>query len=150
MIQPIICILHTDGMTLASVCPGDQLTLTCHTTPDVTLLQWTITFADRSGSETRFLSSRANTDNAPPLTVGQTVFQFLRISTSPLTSMMVIDNVAAELNGTRVECSYGSGVMTTNTQIINVIGNGMFCDIHPLSPVYTYKLAWTKLLWKAL
>ena len=124
-------------MTLASVCPGDQLTLTCNTTPDVTLLQWTITFANRSGSETRFLTSGANTNSAPSLTLGQTVFQFLRISTSPLTSMMVIDNVAAELNGTRVECHSlsGSGVMATNTQIlINVIGNGTFCDIHSLKP----------------
>ena len=49
----------------------------------------------------------------------------------------MIDNVAAELNGTRVECHSlsGSGVMATNTQIlINVIGNGTFCDIHSLKP----------------
>ena len=56
-----------------------------------------------------------------PLMIRQTVFQFLSISVSPLTSTMVINNVSTGLNGMRVECSYG-GVMETT--IINVIGNG--------------------------
>ena len=39
---------------------------------------------------------------------------------------MVIDNVSAVFNGTRVECFYGHQVMTTT--IIKVIGNGMFIN----------------------
>ena len=43
------------------------------------------------------------------------MFQFLRTSVSPLMSVMIIDNVAVDLNGTRVDCSYGGGVMSTTT-----------------------------------
>ena len=50
------------------------------------------------------------------------MFQFLRTSTSPLMSTMIIGNVAVGLNGTRVECTYGGSVMSTIT--INVIRIG--------------------------
>ena len=112
-------------MALVSVCSGDQLNLTCHSAPNATLLQWSLTIPGRSPPELRFISSTGNTDSVTPLTVGQTVFQFLRISTSPepLVSTMIIDNMSTSLNGTRVECSYGGRVMSTD--IINVIGNGM-------------------------
>ena len=105
-----------------SACHGDQLTLTCHTTPNMTLLQWTLTIPDRPAPDIRFLSSSGSTQNVLPLIVGQTVFQFLRISISPLISTMVINNVSTNVNGTRVECSYSGEVMETTT--INVIGNG--------------------------
>ena len=108
---------------LASVCSGDQLNLTCHATPSETLIQWSLTIPSRS-PELRFISTDGNTVSVTPFIVGQTVFQFLRTSTSPLTSLMVIDNVSADVNGTRVECSYGGRVVSTD--IINVIGSGMF------------------------
>ena len=92
----------------------------------VTLLQWDIFFPNQSVPETRFISSLGSADSVSPLTVGQTMFQFLRTSTSPLTSMMIIDNVTVELNGTRVDCSYGGSVMSTT--IINVIRPGMSCS----------------------
>jgi hypothetical protein len=110
------------------VCPGDQLNLTCHTAPDETLLQWSLTIPSRPVPELRFISSEGNTVSVAPLTVGQTEFQFLRTSTSPepLISLMVINNVSSSLNGTRVECSYPGGrvVSTDIINIINVIGNG--------------------------
>jgi hypothetical protein len=37
---------------------------------------------------------------------------------------MVIDNVSSDVNGTRVECSSGDGVVSTD--ITNVIGNGEY------------------------
>ena len=106
------------------MCPRGQLNLTCLTTPGVTLLQWNIVFPDSSDSEIRFISSRGSAESAKStFTLGHTVFQFSRTSSSPLTSLIVIDNVTTGLNGTRVECSYGDRVMTTT--IINVIENGM-------------------------
>jgi hypothetical protein len=104
------------------VCPGDQLNLTCHTAPDETLLQWSLTIPSRSVPELRFISP--DTTSVAPFIVGQTEFQFLRTSTlpAPLTSLMVIDNVSSGVNGTRVECSSGGRVVSTD--IINVIGNG--------------------------
>ena len=112
------------------MCSGDQLNLTCHATPSETLIQWNLTIPSRSNSvpELRFLSSEGSTASVTPLIVGQTVFQFLRTSTSPLTSIAVIDNVSADVNGTRVECSYGGGVVSTD--IINVIGNGICLTLY--------------------
>ena len=82
-----------------------------------------MTFPHRPGFERRAILADGITDSASPLTVDQTMFRFLRTSTSPLVSRMVIDNVNTILNGTRVDCSYGGGVMSTD--IINVIGNGI-------------------------
>ena len=107
------------------MCPGDQLNLTCLTAPNETLLQWSIDIPGRPAPELKFFSSGSNTASVTPLTVGQTVFQFLRISTSPLTSLMVIDNVSSDVNGTRVECSYLGG-RVVSTDIIKVIGNGEY------------------------
>ena len=114
-------------MISASVCSGDQLILTCHTTPTVTLLEWTLTIPGRSLPDIRFLSSSGSTASVSPLTVGQTMFQFLRTSVSPLISTTVINNVNMSLNGTRVECSYSGEVMETT--IINVIGNGIYAPV---------------------
>ena len=107
------------------MCPGDQLNLTCLAAPNETLLQWSIDIPGRPTSEQRFFSSGGNTVSVTPVTIGQTVFQFLRTSTSPLTSLMVIDNVSSDVNGTRVECSYLGG-RTVSTDIIKVIGNGEY------------------------
>ena len=110
---------------VVSVCPGGQLNLTCNTMSDQThtALIWNMTFPHRPGYEQRLILAGGSADSASPFTVGQTEFQFLRTSVSPLMSTMVIDNVSSILNGTRVSCSYGGGVMSTD--IINVIGNGI-------------------------
>ena len=109
------------------MCSGDQLNLTCHVTPNESLLQWSVTITGRSVPEVRFISSSSSADSVTPLTIGQTVFQFLRISTSPapLVSTVVINNVSPSLNGTRVECFYVDGRVVSR-DIIFVIENGMF------------------------
>lgn len=96
--------------------------LLCSVAAGKTLLKWTITFPDRSVPEERFVSSSGSTSSVAPLMVGQTEFQFLRTSLSPLRSIMEINNVTVELNGTIVECSSDGRVMSTN--IINVIRSG--------------------------
>ena len=107
-----------------SVCPRGQLNLICLTTQDVTLLQWNIVFPDSSDPEIHFISSGGSAESAKStFTLGQTVFRFSRTSSSPMTSLIVIDNVTTSLNGTRVEYSYSDRVMTTT--VINVIENGM-------------------------
>ena len=80
-----------------------------------------MTFPHHPGYE-RFILAGGIADRASPLTVSQIMFQFFRSSVSPLISVMVIDNVSTTLNGTRVECSYGGSVMSTD--FINVIENG--------------------------
>lgn len=106
-------------MKVASVCLGGQLTLICDTLmSNETLIEWNVVFPDYL--ETRFISSLGNTGSVAPLTVDQTMFQFLRTSVSPLISTMIIDNVTVNMDGTRIDCSYGGRLITSN--IINVIG----------------------------
>ena len=123
-------------MQALSVCPGGQINLTCQATPNGTLLQWNLTILGRSQPELRFISSDGNTASVSPLIAGQTVFQFFRTSTSPLISVMIIDNVSTSLNGTRVECSYGGGVMETT--VINVIRNGTYLSSITLCYINIY------------
>ena len=106
---------------MSSVCPGGQLTLTCSADVGESPLLWSLKFPHSSHVERRYILS-TGIASAPPLTVGNTAFQFLRTSTSPLKSTMIIENVAAaQLNDTRVNCSYGGRVIFATT--IDVIGN---------------------------
>ena len=109
------------------MCPGKRINLTCQATLNEILLQWSLTIPGRSVPELRFISSLGSAQSVTPLTVGQTVFQFFRTSTSPLISRMIINNVTVKLNGTRVDYSYAGSIMSTTT--INVISNGM-CYIY--------------------
>ena len=123
------------------MCSGDQLNLTCHATPNESLLQWSVTISGRSVPEIRFISSSSSANSVNPLTVGQTMFQILRTSTSPapLVSTVVIDNVSSDVNGTRVECSYVDG-RVVSTDIIKVIVNGMFDLVYvALSAIVSWK-----------
>ena len=129
------------------MCPGGQLNQTCHTTSGVTLLAWNITLQHRY--EQRFISSMGSADSAAPLTEGQTMFQFLRTSVSPLISTIMIDNVTAALNGTRVECYYSGRVMSTT--IINVVRPGMSYNSFKLAnvvwnPIRKHVHPWTLIL----
>ena len=113
-----------DGVMLASVCPGEQLNLTCQATPGVTLIQWDLNLPNSSDPESRFISSGGSAESSvSTFTLGQTVFHFSRTSTSPLASLIIIDNMTTSLNGIRVECTYNGSVMSATN--INVIGNGM-------------------------
>ena len=112
------------------MCPGDQLNLTCLAAPNCNgmLPQWSIIIPGRSAPKLRFISSNGNTVSVTPLNVGQTMFQFLRTSTLPLISLMVIDNVSSDVNGTRVECSsyLNDSLRVMSTGIIKIIGNGEY------------------------
>ena len=105
------------------MCPGGQLNLTCLGGPDETLLTWSLIFPSSSNPDVRFISSRGTAESArSTFTLGQTVFQFSRTSTSPLISLIIIENMTSELNGTRVNCS-DSNIMILTT-VINIYGNG--------------------------
>ena len=104
-----------------SVCLGGQLSLTCHTHSNGTLLTWDITIPSHSESEIRFFSSIGNLTESH-LTVGETVFQFIRTSLSPLMSTMVINTITTSLNGTRVDCYDVDKLVST--AVINVVENG--------------------------
>ena len=107
------------------MCPGGQLNLTCLAGPGEILLQWSLTIPGRSVPEIQYISSMgASANNASAFAVGQTMFQFLRTSTSPLTSLMIINSVVAELNETQVDCS-NRNIMVSTT-FINVTRNGVY------------------------
>ena len=110
------------------VCPGEQLNLTCQAITGVTLIQWDLNLPNTSNREIRFISSGGSTENSASIfSLSQTVFHFSRTSTSPLASLIIIDNVTTSLNGTRLECTYNGSVMSATN--INVIGNGMIINI---------------------
>ena len=108
------------------MCPGGQLNLTCLAAPGETLLQWSLTIPSHSVPEIQYISSMgASANNASTFAVSQTMFRFLGMSASPLTLLMIINSVAAELNGTQVlDCSYDSFMVSTT--FINVIRNGVY------------------------
>ena len=119
--------IHIPVTMTASVCPGGQLVLTCHT--NETVLRWTFSFRP---SESRSTSSSDSSNSTAPLIINETTLRILRTSISPLTSTLFIDNVTADLNGTMIFCSYRGGNSTT---IIHVIGEGTvtynrFPDMH--------------------
>ena len=97
----------------------------CHT--NGSLLRWSITFPYHIHPEERIISSSGSADSQPPLFESHTMFQFLRSLQAPLTSMMLIDNITANLNGTRIDCLFEERRLTT---VINVVGNGtLLCPV---------------------
>jgi hypothetical protein len=107
-----------------SVCLGGELTLNCST--NETVLEWEIVIPHRA-PDTRHITTGPATIRVDPLNVTNVAkFHFMRISISPLVSMIRIDNVSIGLNGTRVECSAGGGDHEViEATIPNVIENGM-------------------------
>ena len=103
------------------MCPGDNLTLSCHTSGS--MLRWVITLPYHYLPEVRIISSIGPVNSQTPLLENPTLFQFLRTSRTPLMSTMLIDNITAALNGTIIDCWVNEGRSTT---IIDVIGNGSF------------------------
>ena len=96
------------------------MVLTCSAAAGESPLLWSLLFPHSSHVERRYILS-TGIASAPPLTVGNTAFQFLRTSTSPLKSTMIIENIAIQLNDTRVNCSHGGRTIFATT--IDVIGN---------------------------
>ena len=121
------------------MCPGGNLTLTCYT--NGTELRWSITFPYHYLPEIRIISSIGPVDSQTPLFENPTLFQFLRTSRVPLMSTMLIDNITANLNMTRVDCWFDEG---WSTIVIDVIGNGRLsfilhtCVCNPHMSLYVH------------
>lgn len=106
------------------MCPGSNLTLACLTNGPS--LRWVITLPYYYLPEARIISSAGPANSQMPLFENRTLFQFLRTSRAPLMSTMLIDNIAANLNGTQIDCWFDEGRSTT---VINIIGNGQLIHI---------------------
>ena len=112
---------------IASACDGEHVTLTCIANASK-FLAWNITFPDDTNQrpELRYISSMSTFTCQAPRTVYQTVFQFIRTSTLPLISTLVVYNMTSALNGTRVNClDVEDNFTTISTTLINVTENGM-------------------------
>ena len=124
------------------LCPTEQLVIAC-TSNDVDFLQWEISDSQQiARSVTRTV---ANEGTTPPLTFGDTTFQFSLTSTPgtlPHTSQISADNVA---NGTVVSCSEWVNQRAINTQsaTICIIGNncGKFCPYGPSNIILVINFA---------
>ena len=102
------------------VCIGEQLTLTCRT--NRTTLKWTVSNPHTRVTEVgeELISSTQVVDALPPVVVSNVgVFQFNRTSSSPLISVLQINNITVQLNETIVNCS-DSQDMTFETVTIKV------------------------------
>ena len=109
----------------ASACPGGHLMLACSTNSSA--LRWNVTVFSplqlKPGEDGIRLITRTSQDRSHrPITFNQTpsVLNFSQISTSPLASVVSVNNVTADLNQTRIECSHEG---RTSVTIIHVIGS---------------------------
>ena len=110
--------------TVAPVCSGDLLELRCTTAGS--FLEWSF-FLIPDGETTARKYARVLHSQSPAtseLTVSSITFTFSRISTEgsePLTSMLLIDPVSDDLNGTEVNCTdvIRSNSTSTHIQVIN-------------------------------
>ena len=90
-----------------SICPGDQLTLTCNTSTDVQ--QWTIVDPNTGMSYTRIIAvpTTSNPQAITPFEIQPFIFSFAIISTpntSPLISSLTVNDVTNYLNTSRISC----------------------------------------------
>ena len=111
------CTIYIASSDSAFVCLGDQLRLTCSTNDSA--LQWTLIppGVDDSGFNVIVLGP----DGVSPseLVQNDNTFHFSITSLSPLESLMLVDNVSANVNGTRVDCrSSSNGESITNIIVI--------------------------------
>ena len=101
-------------------CRYDQLRLTCSTNDSV--LTWTVfpPGVDDSGFDVIVLGSGSVSPSE--MVLNDNTFHSSITSLSPLKSLMLVDNVSANVNGTRVGCqSPSNGQSITN---INIIEDG--------------------------
>ena len=101
------------------VCQGEQLSVTCSTDGDA--MQWTVVPAEAPAGS-GFSAIVTPSDVSPShLEINGGDLRFTRTSTSPLVSVVLIDNVTSSLNGARLNCTHSEGMTST---VINVIRNG--------------------------
>ena len=90
-----------------SVCPGEQLTLTC-TANHSTILTWTVVVLLTRGNITETRSVPFMGISLSPFVNNGVRFNFIRTSnagTLPLISELLIDRVNININGTEIQCS---------------------------------------------
>ena len=115
-----ISIIHETGSTRSvTVCPGELLTVTC--TTNGSFIQWTAAPAGAAqGSGFNSIVYKTRDVSTPYISINGTDFVVARNSTSPLVSVVLIDNVTSSLNGATLNCTHSDGMTST---VINVIGN---------------------------
>ena len=110
---------------MVSVCPGDQLMLTCNTS--TSLHQWSIEDPNTGMMYTRFITV-SSTRHFTPHLIQSFTFNFAVISTPgalPLISTLSVDGVTAYLNMSMIGClESDTGIrLTTN---VHVYGSNPF------------------------
>ena len=110
-------------MTSKLVCPLGRFNLLCST--NGAILEWTIDIPESSGIVDPGNQRIRNT--TPPevhsFVIRDSTFLLIsRISLSPLTSLLEINNTIAALNGTRIDCTQSMTEMFS--LVITIIGNG--------------------------
>ena len=110
----------------AFVCLGDQLRLTCSTNDSA--LQWTLLPLGVLGDDYGFnvIVLAPHSVSPSELVVNNNTFRFSISSNSPLKSLMLVDNVSANVNGTRVECQSSSNGQSMTNIIVIENGNIIF------------------------
>ena len=101
-------------------CVGEQTTLTCHSL-NSTHLKWEVSnpHTTVTGIGTEIISSTQVLDHLPPIVSNLGVFQFVRTSnSSPLSSVLHINNITVQLNGTTLKCSDLNNMILAEVTII--------------------------------
>ena len=104
---------------VASVCPGGRLIITCST--NTSFIRWNVTILHSGITHTRSRLVSRIYQSITPLLVNMNSFNVARNSSYgslPLTSILSIANVSADVNGTKVSCTeLGSSTAETNTLV---------------------------------
>ena len=113
-------------MMVAPVCHvGDPINLTC--TASVEFISWSIVVVNAHGRDqeiTAFINSRDTSQLPTRRVINSTTFNFMRSSAqgvSPLMSMLSIDSVSIDLNGTVVNCMNVANPMISASTAIYII-----------------------------
>ena len=111
---------------MISICPGDQLLLTCNTS--TSLQQWSILDTNTGMLYTRFITVSSSIGQFTPHQIQSFTFNFAVISTPgalPLISTLSVDGVTAYLNMSVIGC-LESDTGNRLTTIVHVFGYNPF------------------------
>ena len=106
---------------MTSVCPGEQLTLTCNTSTYTH--RWTLVDPNTGMMHSRLVSVPVHVpETIPPLQVQSFYFTFAVTSTPgtlPLISTLTVNNVTDYLNTSRISC-LGVGSENSTSEVVNI------------------------------
>ena len=110
---------------MVTVCPGGQVLLTCERMSGS--LQWDVSVPRMAGATTQtiIVLESPGIVLSPDFKIGFTEFNVTRMSDSPLTSQLLINNVTTEINGSRVYCSEDGDKNNAPMTVINIKYKGM-------------------------